>query len=38
MSDVLKIKRGLDIRLVGKAEKEFSQVALPEHFAIKPCV
>ncbi len=36
MSDVLKIKRGLDIRLVGKAEKEFSQVALPEHFAIKP--
>ena len=36
MSDVKKIKRGLDIRLVGRAEKVFSQVALPELFAIKP--
>lgn len=36
MSDVIKIKRGLDIRLAGSAEKVFSQVALPELFAIKP--
>ncbi len=36
MSDVIKIKRGLDIPLVGKAEKVFSKVALPELFAIKP--
>jgi len=36
MSEVIKIKRGLDIRLAGKAEKVFGQAALPEHFAIKP--
>ncbi|MBI9060350.1 MAG: Na(+)-translocating NADH-quinone reductase subunit A [Marinilabiliaceae bacterium] len=36
MSEVIKIKRGLDIRLAGKAERVFRQAALPEHFAIKP--
>ncbi len=36
MSNVIKIKRGLDIPLVGSAEKVFAQVALPELFAIKP--
>ncbi len=36
MSNVIKIKRGLDIPLVGTAEKVYTQVALPELFAIKP--
>lgn len=36
MSDVIKIKKGLDIRLKGKAEKVFGTVKLPELFAIKP--
>lgn len=36
MSDVIKIKRGLDIRLAGNAEKVFSQVALPVLYAIRP--
>ncbi|MGQ1786557.1 MULTISPECIES: Na(+)-translocating NADH-quinone reductase subunit A [unclassified Saccharicrinis] len=36
MSDVIKIKKGLDIRLQGKAEKVFGTTKLPELFAIKP--
>ncbi len=36
MSDVIKIKRGLDIRLKGKAEKVFGTASMPELFAIKP--
>ncbi len=36
MSDVIKIKRGLDIRLKGKAEKVFGNASMPELFAIKP--
>ncbi|WP_066632268.1 Na(+)-translocating NADH-quinone reductase subunit A [Labilibacter marinus] len=36
MSDVIKIKKGLDIRLKGKAEKVFGTTNLPELFAIKP--
>lgn len=36
MSDVIKLKKGLDIRLQGKAETVFAQVALPELYAIKP--
>ena len=36
MSDVIKIKRGLDIRLKGKAEKVFGSADMPELFAIKP--
>ncbi len=36
MSDVIKIKKGLDIRLKGKAEKVFGTASLPELFAIKP--
>lgn len=36
MSEVIKLKKGLDIRLVGKAETVYATVALPELFAIKP--
>ena len=36
MSDVIKIKKGLDIQLKGKAEKVFGTAAMPELFAIKP--
>lgn len=36
MSDVIKLKKGLDIRLTGKAETVFTQVALPELYAIQP--
>lgn len=36
MSDVIKLKEGLDIRLAGKSETVFAPVALPELYAIKP--
>ena len=36
MSDVIKIKRGVDIKLVGEAEKEFAQPLPIETAAIKP--
>ena len=36
MSDVIKLKKGLDIRLQGKAETVYAQIPLPELFAIKP--
>jgi len=36
MSEVIKIKKGLDIQLAGKAEKVFGQAELPELFAVKP--
>ena len=36
MSEVINIKKGLDIRLEGKAENIFGQAELPELFAIKP--
>ncbi len=36
MSDVIKLKEGLDIRLTGKSETVFAQVASPELYAIKP--
>ncbi|MFO7617453.1 MAG: Na(+)-translocating NADH-quinone reductase subunit A [Bacteroidales bacterium] len=36
MSKVIKIKRGLDIRLKGPAERSFLESRLPELFAIKP--
>lgn len=36
MSEVIKIKKGLDIRLKGKADNVFSQAQLPDLFAIKP--
>jgi len=36
MSEVIKIKKGLDIQLSGKAEKVFGQADLPELFAIRP--
>ncbi len=36
MSEVIKIKKGLNIPLLGKAEKVFGQTQLPGLFAIKP--
>lgn len=36
MSEVIKIKKGLDIPLSGKAEKVFGQTQLPGLFAVKP--
>lgn len=36
MSDVIKLKKGLDIRLTGKAETVFGQFGAPELYAIKP--
>ena len=36
MSKFIKIKRGLNIKLVGEADKVFSDLPLPETFAIKP--
>ncbi len=36
MSKYLKIKRGLNIKLAGEANKIFSDLPLPETFAIKP--
>jgi Na+-transporting NADH:ubiquinone oxidoreductase subunit A len=36
MSKVIKIKRGLDIRLRGSAEKVFRATHLPDRFAVKP--
>jgi len=36
MSKYIKIKRGLNIKLVGEADKMISALPLPETFAIKP--
>ncbi len=36
MSDVIKLKKGLDIRLKGKADTVYGQAASPELYAIKP--
>lgn len=36
MAEVIKIKKGLDIRLQGKAENVFGHAELPELYAIKP--
>ncbi|GAO28153.1 Na(+)-translocating NADH-quinone reductase subunit A [Geofilum rubicundum JCM 15548] len=36
MSEVIKIKKGLDIPLAGKAETVFGQTQLPGLFAVKP--
>ena len=36
MSDVIKLKQGLDIRLKGKSETVYGQASLPELYAIKP--
>ncbi len=36
MSEVIKIKKGLDIRLKGTADNVFGQAQLPDLFAIKP--
>lgn len=36
MSDTFKIKRGVDIKLQGKAEQVYASAELPETFAVKP--
>ena len=36
MSDLIKIKRGVDIKLVGKAEQLYGNTEQPETFALKP--
>ncbi len=36
MSDLIKIKRGADIKLVGQAEQLYANTEQPETFAIKP--
>lgn len=36
MSEIIKLKRGFDINLAGKAEKKVVDVAQPETFALKP--
>ena len=36
MSDVIKLRNGLDIRLKGKAETVYGQASEPELYAIKP--
>lgn len=36
MSDTIKIKRGVDIKLQGQAEQVYANVDLPETFAVKP--
>ena len=36
MSGVIKIKKGLDIKLQGKAEKKLIEVTMPGSFAVKP--
>lgn len=36
MSQVFKLKRGLDIKMVGKAEKKITAAPQPETFSIKP--
>ena len=36
MTEVIKIKRGLDIPLIGKADNVFGKADLPELFAVKP--
>jgi Na+-transporting NADH:ubiquinone oxidoreductase subunit A len=36
MTEVIKIRKGLDIRLKGKADNVFGQAPLPDLFAIKP--
>ncbi len=36
MSDVIKLRKGLDIRLKGKSETVYAQASAPELYAIKP--
>lgn len=36
MSDLIKIKRGVDIKLVGQAEQIYATVDQPDSYAIKP--
>ena len=36
MSHTIKLKKGFDINLAGKAEKKFAECDQPETFALKP--
>jgi Na+-transporting NADH:ubiquinone oxidoreductase subunit A len=36
MSGIIKIKKGLNINLIGAADKTISSLPLPDTFAIKP--
>ena len=36
MSQTIKLKKGFDINLTGKAEKKEKQITQPDTFAIKP--
>lgn len=36
MSEVIKIKKGHDIQLAGKADKVFAEAGLPDLFAVRP--
>ena len=36
MSKFIKLKKGFDIRLAGKAEKKIAEVSKPDTFAVKP--
>lgn len=36
MAEVIKIKKGLDIKLKGKADCVYAESVLPENFAVKP--
>lgn len=36
MSNVIKVKKGLDIKLKGVADKVYGNAAMPETFAVKP--
>ncbi|MTI30303.1 Na(+)-translocating NADH-quinone reductase subunit A [Xanthovirga aplysinae] len=36
MSKLIKLKKGFDIKLVGKAEKKIAEAPQPETFAVKP--
>ena len=36
MSQTIKLKKGFDINLIGKAEKKISEISQPDTFAVKP--
>lgn len=36
MSEIIKIKRGVDIKMVGRAEKAYAEIPSSETYAIKP--
>ncbi len=36
MAEVIKIKRGLDIKLKGKADAKYAEAQIPDMFAVRP--